>query len=131
MAQARVKGLFIGMDGVVRAENLPTNKREIEFIDGAHPFIPAAIYHDIHHKGPPLYIVWQGRPMPEGVKADDRTTEESLIKEATYMGMHNLKPLISRRWTRMLIRSAIILIKSIFIGFVVGFVMLLALVVIG
>jgi len=131
MAQPRVKGLFIGMDGVVRAENLPTNKREIEFLDGCHPFIPAAIYHDIDHKGPPLYIVWQGRQMPEGIDADDRTTEESLIKEATYMSMHNLKPLMSRRWIRMIIRSAIILIKSIFIGFVIVFVMLLGLAVIG
>lgn len=130
MTRPIVKGLFIRMDGTIWAENIPIDKREVEFLDGSHPFLPSAIYHDIDHKEPPLYIVWQGRPMPEGFKDDSRNIEESLIKEATHMTMFRLKPLISRRWTRAIFRWSLMFIKILILTFAIVFSCLLAVLVI-
>jgi hypothetical protein len=116
---ARIKALFIGMDGVIHGENIPKNKREIEFIDGAHPITPPSIYHDVDGVGPPLYIVWHGRPMPEGADLDS-DQEKAIIKEAVHMRQHTFRPLVSKRWIRLTLHGFVILLKSIMIGFVLA-----------
>jgi hypothetical protein len=116
----RVLGLFISMDGIVRAEYLSIDKREVEFIDGNHPYLPSAIYRDIDGVGPPLYICWHGRTFPEGVKAD-RQIEEAVIKEAFHMTQHKLKPLMSRRFWRAFWHYGVMFFKACLIGFLVAF----------
>ncbi len=127
MAFPRIMSLFGGMDGVWQSEFIPTRAREVEFIDGNHVILPAAIFHDIDHKGPPLYICWHGTPIPEGINPD-RDLEEAHIKEAFHMTQHKLRTLMSRRLNRLLLRSALMLVKSIILGFVFAFSMLILLV---
>jgi hypothetical protein len=126
----KIKGLFIGMDGIIHAENLPIKKREIEFIDGCHPIMPPAVYYDVDKLGPPLYIAWHGRPAPEGGDLDVEQ-EKAIIKEAVHMSQHKMRPLVSKRWTRLTIRGLMMLFKTIVVGFVVSFAGLILFMVIG
>jgi len=125
----KVKALFIGMDGVVHAENIPQTKREIEFMDGAHPINPDAIYYDIERKGPPLYVVWHGRPNPEGMPPD-KNNESPFIKEAVHMVQHKRRTLLSKRYYRLFVRSVVMFFKVAVIGFLISFAGLLLMVVV-
>ena len=121
-----VKSLFVAMDGRIHAENIPIKKREVEFIDGAHPITPEAVYYDIDGKGPPLIIYWQGRPSPEGIELDF-DQQSAIIAEAVHMTQHKLRPLISKRWVRIAVRSALLFFKAILIGFLVAVAVLILL----
>lgn len=130
MAFPRIMSLFAGMDGVWQSEFVPTRAREVEFLDGNHLILPAAIFHDIDHKGPPLFICWHGTPIPEGIDPD-RKLEEAHIKEAFHIGQHRIRPLMSRRWNRLLLRSALMFVKSVIVGFVFAFIVFVLLLVLA
>jgi len=117
---AKVKGLFVGMDGVIRAENIPITKRGIEFLDGAHPITSKAIFHDIDRINPPVYVCWHDCPEPEGHQG--LTSENHpVLMEAVHMTQHRMKPLISKRYYRLFVRSVLTFIKVFAIMLVASF----------
>lgn len=120
----KIRCLFIGMDGIVHAELIPQNKREIELLDGNHPIAPPAIFYDIDERIAPIYVCWHGLPTPEGIELDS-DSEKAFIKEAVHMVQHKQKPLISRRIYRMIWHDFVLFVKCCFIGITTVFVLLL------
>jgi hypothetical protein len=125
-----VKCLFVAIDGRIHAENVPIGKREIQFIDGAHPLVSQAVYHDIDGRGPPLVIYWQNHPSPEGVELDFNE-QEDVVAEAVALTQFKLRPLISKRWVRMLVWSALLFFKAVLVGFLTAFIVLVVLILLG
>jgi hypothetical protein len=84
--------------------------------DGLHPVTPRCIHKDCEGRLPPIMIIWQGIPAPEGEEFG--TAEgEGLMVEAEIIKQHRQKVSISRRWVRRTINGFILLCKFILLAF--------------
>jgi len=125
-----IKALFVCMDGNIHVENIPVTKREVDWIDGAHPLPTSCVYEDIDHKLPPIVLIWHGIPEPEGAGIGEKG-QGAFLQEAFHFTQHKRKPLVSKRWIRLTVKGLIMFLKILFIGFLVAFCMMVLVAVIG
>ena len=121
--RAPVKALFVNINGEIYAENLPRNKRVIEYPDGGKAFFSQGVYYDADHRGPPIIVYWYGRNYPEGVNLS-HDQEAALIDEMMEVASHKFHYPVSKMWVRFMVRWLMISFKLIGASFLMAFAML-------